>query len=195
VSTLASIDTVRCRWGSNQLHIVEAAEGPLRLLGKLPEFKIGLTFGRNSATHLSAFAHLADAIHKGLFADRYHRALGRPLPVGSGTVDPIGSASKPLVMSPDSPQALVDLVARALTAAGYVSEPDPTNNTGNAPAYLKVFSRDIPKHKRVDYLNLVFSGPNCERVVIEGEETHYGIPANLAALVGRVQNNLPRSAP
>lgn len=97
-------------------------------------------------------------------------------------------------MSTDSPQALVELVARALTAAGYVSEPDPTNNTGNAPAYLKVFCQGIPKHKRVDYLNLVFSGPNCERVTIEGEETNYDIPANVTALVERVRNNLPPSA-
>jgi hypothetical protein len=97
-------------------------------------------------------------------------------------------------MSTDHPQALVDTVARALTAAGYVSEPDPENNTWNAPAYLKVFSQHIPKHSRVDYLNLVFSGTNCERVAIEGEQTTYDIPANLPALVERVQNNLPRRA-
>ena len=97
-------------------------------------------------------------------------------------------------MSTDSPQAQVDIVTRTLTAAGYVSEPDPANNTGNAPAYLKVFCHGIPKHRRVDYLNLVFSGPNCERVTIEGEPTTYDIPANLTALVERVQNNLPRSA-
>jgi len=93
-------------------------------------------------------------------------------------------------MSTDHPQALVDIVARALTAAGYVSEPDPANNTSSAPAYLKVFCQDIPKHRRVDYLNLVFSGTNCERAMIEGEGTTYDIPANLTALVERVQNKL-----
>jgi hypothetical protein len=88
-------------------------------------------------------------------------------------------------------QALVDTVARALTAAGYVSEPDHANNTSNAPAYLKVFCKDIPKRRRVDYLNLVFNGTSCERVTIEGEKAIYVIPNDLKALVDRVQYNLP----
>jgi hypothetical protein len=97
------------------------------------------------------------------------------------------------VMSNDSLQALVDTVTRALAAAGYASEPDPANNTSNAPAYMKVFCKDIPKNKRVDYLNLVFSENGGEHVVIEGEPTDYAIPNNLNALVERVKHNLPCS--
>ena len=74
-------------------------------------------------------------------------------------------------MIDESLQALVGTVTRALTAAGYASEPDPANNTSNAPAYIKVFCKGIPKNKRVDYLNLVFSGTNGEYVTIEGEDT------------------------
>ena len=88
-------------------------------------------------------------------------------------------------------QALVDTVARALTAAGYASEPDQANNTSSAAAYLKVFCKGIPKNKRVDFLNLVFSGTGGEQVTIEGEETIYDIPANLKALIERVRYNLP----
>jgi hypothetical protein len=94
-------------------------------------------------------------------------------------------------MRNESLQALVNTVTRALTAAGYVSEPDPANNASNAPAYLKVFCQGIPKNRRVDNLNLVFSGTSCERVTIEGEETTYIVPADLKALVERVRYNLP----
>lgn len=90
-------------------------------------------------------------------------------------------------------QALVNTVTRALTAAGYASEPDPENNASNAPAYLKVFCKDIPKRRRVDFLNIVFNGPGGEQVTIEGEETVYTMPANLKALVERIQHNLPCS--
>jgi hypothetical protein len=41
----------------------------------------------------------------------------------------------------------VATVARALGEAGYVSEPDPANNSTNAPAYLKIFCQGIPKSK------------------------------------------------
>ena len=88
-------------------------------------------------------------------------------------------------------QAPVDTVTHALTAAGYASEPDPANNTSNASVYLKIFCKDIPKNKRVDFLNLVFSGTGGEQVTIEGEETIYDIPANLKALIERVRYNLP----
>ena len=94
-------------------------------------------------------------------------------------------------MIDESLQALVATVTRALAEAGYVSEPDPVNNTSNAPAYLKVFCKDIPKNKRVDFLNLVFSGTGCEQVTIEGEETIYTFSAKLTALVERVRYNLP----
>jgi len=96
-------------------------------------------------------------------------------------------------MIDESLQGPVNTVARALTAAGYLSESDPANNASNAPAYLKVFCKGIPKNKRVDYLNLVFSGTGSEQVKIEGEETVYTIPANLKSLVERVQYNLPCS--
>jgi hypothetical protein len=96
-------------------------------------------------------------------------------------------------MSDESLQALVLSVTRALVAVGYASEPDQANNTTSAPAYLKVFCKDIPKLKRVDYLNLVFGGTGGEQVTIEGEETVYTVPANLKALVERVQHNLPCS--
>jgi hypothetical protein len=85
----------------------------------------------------------------------------------------------------------VAMVARALTEAGYVSEPDPANNSTNAPAYLKVFCQGIPKSKRVDYVNLVFGGTGGTQVKIEGEETTYPVPAKLKALVERVRHNLP----
>lgn len=98
-------------------------------------------------------------------------------------------------MSNDPLPAPVATVTQALIAAGYAVEPDPANNTSNAPAYLKVFCRGIPKHQRVDYLNLVFSEPSCNRVTIEGEGTIYEIPADLKAAVERVRNNLPCSAP
>jgi len=88
-------------------------------------------------------------------------------------------------------QARVDTVTRALTAAGYASEPDPANNTSNAPEYLKVFWRGLAKNKRVDFLNLVFSGTNGEKVTIEGEDLGYSIPSDLKALIERVQHNLP----
>jgi len=85
------------------------------------------------------------------------------------------------------------MIAHALTAAGYASEPDQANNTSNAPGYLKVFCKSTPKNKRVDYLNLVFIGTGSEQVTIEGEETAYTIPASLKALVEPVQYNLPCS--
>ena len=94
-------------------------------------------------------------------------------------------------MSSESIQTLVATVTRTLSDAGYVSEPDQENNTSSAPAYLKVFCKDIPKNKRVDFLNLVFSGTSGEQVTIEGEETIYAIPNDLKALVERVRNNLP----
>lgn len=93
----------------------------------------------------------------------------------------------------ESLQALVNTVTRALTEAGYVSEPDPANNTSHAPEYLKVFCKGVPKNKRVDFLNLVFSETGSDQVKIEGEETVYTIPTNLKALVERVQHNLPCS--
>ena len=96
-------------------------------------------------------------------------------------------------MIDESLKALVNTVTRALTAAGYASEPDPANNTSTAPAYLKVFCKGIPKNKRVDFLNLVFGETGGDQVNIEGEETVYTIPANLKALVERVQYNLPCS--
>jgi hypothetical protein len=96
-------------------------------------------------------------------------------------------------MIDESLQLPVDTVIRALTAAGYVSESDPANNASNAPVYLKVFCKGIPKNKRVDYLNLVFRGTSSEQVEIEGEETVYTIPANLKSLVERIQYNLPRT--
>jgi hypothetical protein len=95
------------------------------------------------------------------------------------------------VMCNETPQALVDTVTRALTAAGYASEPDPANNVLNAPAYLRVFCQGIPRSKRVDNLNLVFSGTSCERVIVEGEEEYYTLPSDLKALVERVRYNLP----
>ena len=49
----------------------------------------------------------------------------------------------------------------------------------------------IPKSKRVDYLNLLFSGAGGEQVQIEGEETIYTVPAKLKVLVERVRYNLP----
>jgi hypothetical protein len=88
-------------------------------------------------------------------------------------------------------QGLVNSVTRALAEAGYVSEPDPANNSSNAPAYLKVFCQNVPKKSRVDFLNLVFDGPSGERAIIEGEEMVYIIPANLKALVERIRYNLP----
>ena len=88
-------------------------------------------------------------------------------------------------------QSLVDAVIRALAEAGYVSEPDPANNTSNAPAYLKVFCKGIPKHKRVDYLNLVFDGTDGERVTLEGETTIYAMPKDLKVLVERLRYKLP----
>jgi hypothetical protein len=88
-------------------------------------------------------------------------------------------------------RAQVSLVTRALNAAGYASEPDPANNTSNAIAYLKVFCKDLPKRRRVDFLNLVFSGPNGEQVKIEGDDTTYTLPDRLQALVDRVRFNLP----
>jgi hypothetical protein len=94
-------------------------------------------------------------------------------------------------MSDESLQALISVVTRALTGAGYASEPDLANNASNAPAYLKVFCQGIPKNRRVDYLNLVFGGTDGERVSIEGEETIYTIPADLNALVERIRFNLP----
>ena len=54
-------------------------------------------------------------------------------------------------MIDESLQVLVDTVTQALMAAGYVSEPDPANNASNAPAYLKVFCKDVPKNRRVDF--------------------------------------------
>jgi hypothetical protein len=90
-------------------------------------------------------------------------------------------------------QALVATVTRALADAGYVSEPDPANNTSNAPEYLRVFCKDVPKRNRVDYLNLVFIGIGGEQVTIEGEETIYTLPADLKVLVERVRYNLPCS--
>lgn len=94
-------------------------------------------------------------------------------------------------MSNDPLQALVDDVSHALSQAGYACEPDPANNVTNAPAYLKVFCKGIPKNERVDYLNLVFGGISGERVEIEGEETPYTVPAKLKALVQRIQYKLP----
>ena len=94
-------------------------------------------------------------------------------------------------MTDDSLQVLVAEVTQALTEAGYLSEPDQANNSTNAAAYLKVFSKGIPKNKRVDYLNLVFGGAGGEQVKIEGEETTYIVPAKLKALVDRVRHNLP----
>lgn len=94
-------------------------------------------------------------------------------------------------MIDESLQALVNTVTRALTEAGYVSEPDPANNASDAPAYLKVFCKDLPKRRRVNFLNLVFGGIGSEQVKLEGEETIYTIPTNLKALVERVRNNLP----
>jgi hypothetical protein len=94
-------------------------------------------------------------------------------------------------MSNESKQTPVSAVTRAISAAGYVSEPDPANNTSNAPVYLRVFCQNVPKNKRVDNLNLVFGGNNCDRVVIEGEEKLYTIPTDLNALVERVRHNLP----
>ena len=94
-------------------------------------------------------------------------------------------------MSDESLQALVNTVIRALSTAGYACESDPANNASNAPAYLKVFCKVIPKNKRVDYLNLVFGGTGSEQVRIEGEDTAYTIPADLKSLVERVQYNLP----
>ena len=94
-------------------------------------------------------------------------------------------------MTDDSLQGLVAAVTQALTEAGYISEPDQPNNTTNAPAYLKVFCKSIPKSKRVDYLNLVFGGAGGEQVKIEGEETMYTVPAKVKALVDRVRHNLP----
>jgi len=88
-------------------------------------------------------------------------------------------------------QALVDAVTRALAEAGYVSEPDPANNTSNAPAYLKVFCKGLPKNKRVDYLNLVFGETSGEQVTVEGENAIYVIPKELQALVERVRFKLP----
>ena len=96
-------------------------------------------------------------------------------------------------MCNETQQALVNSVARALTTAGYISEPDSANNTSNAPAYLKVFCQGIPKGGRVDNLNLVFVGAGCERVTIEGEEDCYTLPTDLKSLVERVQHNLPCS--
>ena len=96
-------------------------------------------------------------------------------------------------MTHESVQALVDSVTRALTAVGYSSEPDPGNNTLDAPAYLRVFCKGIPKNKRVDFLNLVFNVTEGEQVMIEGEETVYTIPANVEALIERIQHNLPCS--
>lgn len=94
-------------------------------------------------------------------------------------------------MIDESLQSLVNPVTRALTAAEYAAEPDSANNTSNAPAYLKVFCRDVPKNRRVDFLNFVFSEDGGDHVKIEGEETVYTIPADLNALVERVQYNLP----
>jgi len=103
--------------------------------------------------------------------------------------------SKPFEMSSDDEamRELVGTLSRALHAAGYVSEPDPANNTWNAPAYLKVFCRDIPKRRRVDFLNLVFDGLAGERVRIEGEDTVYRLPDDLKRLVERIAHNLPCS--
>ncbi|HEY5961592.1 MAG TPA: hypothetical protein VIV60_33765, partial [Polyangiaceae bacterium] len=84
-------------------------------------------------------------------------------------------------------QSLVEAVTRALSAAGYASEPDPSNNTSNAPAYLKVFCKDLPKRRRVDYVNLVFGGLAGEQVRLEGEEKIYTMPGDVKALVERVQ--------
>ena len=94
-------------------------------------------------------------------------------------------------MTDESLQALVDTVTRVLTAAGYASEPDPANNTSIAPEYLMVFCKAISKNKRVDFLNLVFTGASGEQVTIEGEETIYTMPGDLKALVERVQHNQP----
>ncbi len=88
-------------------------------------------------------------------------------------------------------QSLVAAVTQALAEAGYVAEPDTANNATNAPAYLKVFCKGIPKNKRVDYLNLVFGGTGGEQVKIEGEEGVYTLPAKLKSLVDRVRYNLP----
>jgi hypothetical protein len=91
-------------------------------------------------------------------------------------------------------QVLVDTVTRALSAAGYASEPDPANNVSNAPAYLKVFCKDVSKHRRVDFVNLVFGGPTGEQVTIEGNDTVYAVPGGLKALIERLQHNLPCSS-
>ena len=88
-------------------------------------------------------------------------------------------------------QSLVDAVIRALAEAGYVSEPDPANNTSNALAYLKVFCKGIPKNKRVAYLNLVFGGTGGEQVTLEGEDAIYVIPKDLKALLKRLRYKLP----
>lgn len=93
----------------------------------------------------------------------------------------------------ESLETLVGAVTRALGAAGYASEPDPDNNTSNAPAYLKVFCKDLPKRRRVDFLNVVFGGSAGEQIRIEGEDTVYTLPADLKDLVGRVRHNLPCS--
>ncbi len=94
-------------------------------------------------------------------------------------------------MCNETKQAPVNTVTRALTAEGYMSEPDPQNNAANAPDYLKVFCKGMPKNRRVDYLNLVCSGTGGEQVQVEGEETIYTIPAYLKTFVERVQYNLP----
>ncbi len=107
------------------------------------------------------------------------------------TDQPEGANLEKMSNDDETLRALVDTVARALTAAGYASEPDPTNNASNAPEYLKVFCRDVPKRKQVDFLNLVFSDTGGEQVTIEGEETVYAIPNDLKALVVRVRYNLP----
>lgn len=94
-------------------------------------------------------------------------------------------------MIADSLQALVAEVTRALAEAGYVSESDPANNVTSAPAYLKVFCKGISKNKRVDYLNLVFSGNAGEQVTIEGEETSFPVPSKTKDLVERIRYKLP----
>ena len=95
--------------------------------------------------------------------------------------------------SDETHQAQVNTETRALTAAGYISQPDPANNASNALAYLKVFCQGIPKDKRVDFLNLVFTGSSCEQVTIEGEEAVYNIPKDLKTLIERVEYKLPCS--
>lgn len=94
-------------------------------------------------------------------------------------------------MTDASLQSSVADVVRALAEAGYASEPDPANNVANAPAYLKVFCKNLSKYERVDYLNLVFSGTAGDEVTIEGEETSFSIPAKTKDLVERIRYKLP----